>query len=148
MRRAPTPAITSRMYRHFATLTVILTATVAFFANGENEQAAAAQAAANRPVKQHTVKPAEPAMAQPASPAADADTWGSDDSDSFGAPTLDAPTSASGWWPGSADVEDGDDDVVTKKKQETAGLEVPTAAQIAAAEAASRQRSGSAESGD
>ena len=36
MRRAQTSTITSQMYRHFATVTIILTVAVAFFANGED----------------------------------------------------------------------------------------------------------------
>ena len=49
MRRTATPAITAQMYKHFATLTVACTALVAFFANGEKQQAVAAETATTRP---------------------------------------------------------------------------------------------------
>ena len=39
MRRAITPAIPPRLYRHFALVTVATTAMLAFFADGENRQA-------------------------------------------------------------------------------------------------------------
>jgi hypothetical protein len=39
MRRAATPAIPPKMYRHFALVTVLLTAVVAMFASGENRKA-------------------------------------------------------------------------------------------------------------
>ena len=42
MRRTVTPAIPPKMYRHFALVTVLLTAAMAMFANGENRKAAAA----------------------------------------------------------------------------------------------------------
>jgi hypothetical protein len=53
MRRAVTPAIPPSMYRHFAILTVVLTACLAMFAEGENREARAAPAA-------HAAKPAAP----------------------------------------------------------------------------------------
>src|SRR5690606_37238132 len=42
MRRTVTPAIPPKMYRHFALVTVLLTAAMAMFANGENRKAATA----------------------------------------------------------------------------------------------------------
>jgi hypothetical protein len=42
MRRAATPAIPQKMYRHFALVTVLLTAVMAMFASGENRNAATA----------------------------------------------------------------------------------------------------------
>lgn len=53
MRRAVTPAIPPSMYRHFAVLTVVLTACLAMFAEGENREAQAAPAA-------QAAKPAAP----------------------------------------------------------------------------------------
>ena len=43
MVRSLTPAIPPKMYRHFAIVTVALTAAIALFANGENREAVAAQ---------------------------------------------------------------------------------------------------------
>ena len=45
MARLQTPAIPAKMYRHFAVVTLLLTASVAFFADGENREAVAAQVA-------------------------------------------------------------------------------------------------------
>jgi hypothetical protein len=53
MRRAVTPTVPPSMYRHFAILTVVLTAGLAMFAEGENREAQAAPAA-------QAVKPAAP----------------------------------------------------------------------------------------
>jgi hypothetical protein len=39
MRRSRTPAIPPKMYRHFALVTVLLTAVIAMFASGENRNA-------------------------------------------------------------------------------------------------------------
>ena len=44
MRRAVTPAIPPSMYRHFAIVTVVLTAGVAIFTESENREAHAASA--------------------------------------------------------------------------------------------------------
>lgn len=48
MARVHTPAIPARMYRHFAVVTLALTAMLAFFADGENRQAADQKVAAKR----------------------------------------------------------------------------------------------------
>ena len=45
MARLQTPAIPAKMYRHFAVLTLLLTASVAFFADGESREVVAAQVA-------------------------------------------------------------------------------------------------------
>ena len=45
MRRAVTPVIPTSMYRHFAIITLVLTAGLAMFAEGENREATAAPAA-------------------------------------------------------------------------------------------------------
>ena len=44
MRRSVTPLVPPSLYRHFAVVTVLLTATLAMFAEGENRQAQAAPA--------------------------------------------------------------------------------------------------------
>lgn len=49
MRRSVTPVVPPRLYRHFAVATLLLTATVAMFAEGENRQAQAASAASGPP---------------------------------------------------------------------------------------------------
>jgi hypothetical protein len=48
MAKPLTPAIPAKVYRHFAVVTLLLTLTVAFFADGENREAAAAQLAEKR----------------------------------------------------------------------------------------------------
>ncbi len=77
MRRAITPAIPPSMYRHFAVLTVVLTASLAMFAEGENREARAA------PTVQ-AAKPAAPVALVPASStdtSRQAESWF--DADSF-----------------------------------------------------------------
>jgi hypothetical protein len=153
MRRNPTPAITPQLYRHFATVTIILTAATAFFANGEKDQAAAADASQSRAAaRAHLIQAPKPAF-KVSSGAEDesAGTWGSDENDGFGRPTMQNPAN-SAWTSqplarGRDDAlrREGSDDseVPSKAAPETVG---PTAAQIAAATAASRLRSGSASS--
>jgi hypothetical protein len=81
MRRA-TPAIPPKMYRHFAVVTILLTAVLALFADGENGEAAralVAQQAANPP-------PAGPPRLVQKAPVS---AWSSDGDDSgfeFGSP--------------------------------------------------------------
>jgi hypothetical protein len=151
MRRNATGPITSEMYRHFATVTVALTALVAFFANGESQQAVAAASESHR---------AEPAVAKktPIQPETDADgdsgSFGSDDNAGFGQPMTQAGGSGS-WFSnpfgmnanrrglaggGSALPFSGDTD---QPSTEGSAAAQPSAAQIAAIAAASRLRSGS-----
>jgi hypothetical protein len=142
------------MYRHFAVVTVILTATMAFFASGENDQAAAAHAAQAHAAPERPPPPAEPAFRQAEPAADDTGTWGSDDGGSFGGPTMAAPSSGSQWLPpplaGIGNVQQpirranaGDDPA-----DDEADAAAPTAAEIAAAQAASRLRAGAGSGGD
>jgi hypothetical protein len=55
MRRVATPSIPTSMYRHFAVITLILTFSLAMFADGENRETVAAEAQPQRPVQ-----PAQP----------------------------------------------------------------------------------------
>lgn len=66
MARTVTPTIPPKMYRHFAVVTVMLTTTVALFADGENRQAAAATQSLASP--QESAEPQSPAAS--ATPAA------------------------------------------------------------------------------
>ncbi len=141
MRRTRTPAITSQMYRHFAVVTVLLSATVALLANGGDEQAAASREAEQirptRPEKPHLVQ-------AKASPSGDSGTWGSDDSDGFGQPTMGSSFNSSRT-PSSPTEKLGPEDRADGDQGDAeAATAGPTLAQIAAAEAASRLRSGSA----
>lgn len=67
MARALPSAIPPKMYRHFAVVTVLLTAGIAMFADGENREAAAVQVAAHeRPepgVQDSAAAPHKPAVA-------------------------------------------------------------------------------------
>lgn len=75
MRRSATPAIPPSMYRHFAIVTVAITAGLAMFADGENREAQAAQVAEAKPAKR-----AAPVALVTASPKTtrrqEADGWG------------------------------------------------------------------------
>lgn len=64
MRRSVTPVIPPSMYRHFAIITVVLTAGLAMFADGENREARAAPATP-------TAKPAAPVTLATAAPTAE-----------------------------------------------------------------------------
>jgi len=83
MRRNPQPAITSKMYRHFATMTVAITALIALFASGEQQDAVAAEAApqqvqqADATPKPSDAKAREKREEQEAQE--DTGTWGSDE---------------------------------------------------------------------
>lgn len=147
MRRSSTPAITPRMYRHFAVMTLVLTALIAFFANGESHQAMAAAAE----VEEVPVPPAPPRTASLAEskPEADSGSWGDDSDVSFGQPMMRASAGVAGWASGSFDprrAEPGEppigDDEATDEAPESAPA-APSVAQIAAAADASRRRSGS-----
>ena len=79
MRRA-TPAIPPKMYRHFAVVTLLLTAGLAMFADGENGKAAHAL------VAQPQAKPAQPPqLAQPTPTAYSTGSSSGEDFD-FGSP--------------------------------------------------------------
>jgi hypothetical protein len=81
MRRAVTPVIPPSMYRHFAIITVVLTAGLAMFADGENREAQAAPAApAARPAAPVTMATAAPTAASRRSP---------------------------GWWDGESEFDSG-----------------------------------------
>jgi hypothetical protein len=153
MRRTAPPAITARTYRHFATVTLALTTMVAFFANGEKQQAIAAEAVASEPSPAPLAKAKERSLQPPSTPApVNSGTWGSDDSSSFGQPTFVASATGAGWLPGAL----GSDRTaralgasLPREGEEPASYEgsepaTPTATQIAAVAAASRLRSGSA----
>jgi hypothetical protein len=133
------------MYRHFAILTVAITALMAFFANGENQKAVAAAA---DPGEQRAMPHAVASKPQPEiDPDPDIGTWGDDGDNLVGQPTIGSyagaavpafnpfglnrnrQTSAA---PSALDEQDGDE----------SESEAPTASQIAAAAAASRLRSG------
>ena len=148
MRRAPNPSITPQMYRHFAVVTVILTATMALFASGENDQAAAANAAKVAAAHERPAKPPEPAFKQAESTADDTGTWGSDDGGSFGGPTMAAPSSGGSQWlpPPLAGIGNVQQPIgkagAADDPEDEADDAAPTAAEIAAAQAASRLRAG------
>ena len=71
MRRAVTPTIPPSLYRHFAVVTVVLTAGLAMFAEGENREAQAAsvaRTAQDSPPAPATITRASPASASPQAP--------------------------------------------------------------------------------
>jgi hypothetical protein len=140
------------MYRHFATVTLVLTLAVAFFANGEQGDAAAAEAGESHkaaPMQLADARP--PQLEAPSGPEAeDGGAWGSDDGGDFGRPMTQARTTRSPWTaqpaadgadPAHRIIADQDGKLAEKATAEAAG---PTPEQIAAATAASRIRSGSA----
>jgi len=149
MRRATNPAITSQMYRHFATVTAALTALVAFTASGEQGNAAA-------PI--HVTKTAtkvRDSAVEASERAVSPGSWGSDSDGDFGKPTMSA--SGSGSWfanpfasaannqPGDPPISQrlvSEDDPADDSATQPASAPAPTAAQISAAMAASRLRSG------
>ena len=154
MRRTPNPAITTQMYRHFATVTVALTALVAFLADGERPSAAEAPVHVAKAAKAEdsSVEASERAVTP------DPGAWGSDSDSDFGQPTMSA-SGAGSWFanpfasggnaqPGAGVTlnpqnTDGEGDQGDPAKP-SAGAPAPTAAQITAAMAASRLRSGAA----
>jgi hypothetical protein len=90
MRRASTPAIPPKLYRHFAIVTVVIAAGLALFADGDNREPQAAQVAPAPPAADP--KPPGIAWAEPTT-GADSTSGGWDEVDfdsSFGAP-MDAP---------------------------------------------------------
>jgi hypothetical protein len=138
------------MYKHFATVTVMLTAAMALFANGENEQAAAAGAGDDRPAVHKPAQQAKPTFRRATT---DTGAWGSDDADGFSNPTMGAPSTGSAGLPpplagipGVAQPADGDASDADAAGA-PAGAAAPSAADIAAAIAASRLRSDAGGSG-
>ena len=92
MRRSHTPVVPPSMYRHFAVVTVLLTAILAMFAEGESRQAQAAPAARQAPAR-----PAAPSIvATRQTPPSAPDWWGVDSSSGSdnGAVTIDTGASA------------------------------------------------------
>jgi len=156
MRRTAAPAITAQMYKHFATLTVAFTALVAVFANGEKQQAAAAETAVSRPHETQLQSHAKSKPTPVNEGGEDTGSWGDDETEGFGQPTVRASAQESwfsspfgstlerrvglGDYPTLQDSEDGDE--TPSLHGAAADPAVPTAAEIAAAAAASRQRSG------
>jgi hypothetical protein len=148
MRRAANPAITAQMYRHFATMTVAVTALIAFFANGEKQTAVAAQPVATQPAA------AKKATPPPTDASDNAGSWGSDDGGDFGQPTSPTYSSAGSWFSNPFGANGGDRAVAEAPAMP--GLDndpddpnaspgapaPPSAADIAAATAASKMRSG------
>ena len=137
------------MYRHFAILTVAMTALLAFFANGENQKAVAAASASEQPA---TPKAPVSKRIEVETETAETGSWGSDDSDGFGQPMMGSGAGVGAWASNPFGLardhrsqtgaktlprrEDGDE------AETEEAPEAPTAAQIAAAAAASRLRSG------
>jgi hypothetical protein len=87
MARRSSSAITPQMYRHFATVTVMLTALVAFFANGESKQAMAAESS-QQAAEQSAEKAEEHPQPAPTATPVNRGTWGNDDGGSFGRPMM------------------------------------------------------------
>ena len=86
MRRTVTPAVPPGLYRHFAAVTVVLTAALAMFADGENREAQAAQAA-REPSEARAAAPTLVVAAPAAATPPPSDGWDEPDFDnSFGAP--------------------------------------------------------------
>jgi len=154
MRRTPDPALSPRMYKHFAIVTVALTAAMALFANGQSEQAAAAGAAGHRAVESKPVKVPQPTFRRASS---NTGSWGSDNSAGFGNPTMATPSSGSAGLPPplagiSGVVQPADGDEAGADDRDAPALlpaaAPPTSDDIAAAIAASRLRSEAGGGGD
>lgn len=96
MRRTPNPAITPRMYRHFAVLTLVFTAAVGFFASGENGQAAAERVAQEKSAEVADNHGAADEAREPAKPI-DPGTWGDDDGGAFGQPMISGSAVIGSW---------------------------------------------------
>jgi hypothetical protein len=146
MRRNATPAITPKMYRHFAVMTVALTGLTAFFANGENDKAIAAAAATEAPT---AVRPAARKAPPPERErAADSESWRDDGDFTFGEPMMRPSAGVAGWGTGAFDPALGrpvgaDDPLLADDEETDEASPAPSASQIAAVAAASRLRSGS-----
>ena len=138
------------MYRHFAILTVAMTALLAFFANGENQKAVAAASASEQPA---TPKAPVSKRIEVETETAETGSWGSDDSDGLGQPTMGSGAGVGAWASNPFGLArdhrsptDSDKTLLRREDGDEAETdeapEAPTAAQIAAAAAASRLRSG------
>ena len=103
MRPSLTPAVPPSMYRHFAVVTVLLTAILAMFAEGENRQAQAAPAARQAPSR-----PTEPRIVVSRQATQPAPEWWEVDSFSDGE-TGGMPGTDSGVVPGFEDIDEPDD---------------------------------------
>lgn len=152
MRHNPTPTITPQMYRHFAMLTVALTALLAFFADGESRQTAAAASTIQHQAESSRA-PSKPRLEMKAD--VGPGIWGSDDGDDFGQPMTRISANAGAWAsnpfglnrdhrapPGDdwrSHGNEGSDDATPESVSAAAA---PSASEIAAAAAASRLRSG------
>jgi len=80
MARTTTPAIPAKMYRHFAVVTLALTAAIAMFADGESQSSAVQLAGTRHPAR---ARPAKPKLTGSPSPA-----LGDDGTDNaFGTPS-------------------------------------------------------------
>lgn len=143
--------MTAQMYRHFATVTVAITALVAFFANGEKQQALAARRPAIRSQTMQPEVPSRHLQQWQNEDAVDPATWGSDDG-SFGQPMIVASDDRSGFSrpipPNSEPRSNAQNEAPPTdpgNSDELVGSgspPSPTASQVAAVAAASRSRSG------
>lgn len=98
MARVRQPAVQLKMYRHFAVVTVALTGTIAFFAEGERGRADGASPVAQTSEEMPVAATGQSAAIAPAAETAWADDSGGFDFDSsFGAPM--APSTASSYLP-------------------------------------------------
>jgi hypothetical protein len=102
MRRAVTPAIPVSMYRHFAVVTLVITAGLAMFADGENREARAAQVAKPAPPSPAVLATATPTPGSRQS----AGAWGADSEfdNAFGQPMERLVAGASNVIPDLSDV--------------------------------------------
>lgn len=149
MRRASNPAVSPQLYKQFATVTVVLTLAVAFFANSDNDQAAAASTVQPSAPRDQAALVAQPSFRMPAGETAEPSPWEGDDSTDFDQPVA-APSSSGSSLPpalagisgvpGTANPETAVA-TVAGGPSATISQSAPTPAQIAAAEAASRLRS-------
>lgn len=150
MRRHPNSTITPQMYRHFAMVTLVMTALMAFFADGESRKAVAAAPSVERhlPTPLPASQMSQPDIDSEAGPG----SWGSDEGETDQQPKFGSYTGPSApvsnpfglsrsrhLSPGPPPIE-SQDDTKSPSPRPTA----PTAAQIEAAADASRVRSGAA----
>jgi hypothetical protein len=149
MRRNPPSAIKPQMYRHFAVATLAITALIAFFANGENHKAAAAAANASKIAAKPIPERPKPMLVAPADDSPG--SWGGDVSSAFGEPMIRLSRDAGTWMPeplaspGASRILAPDGTTLASEDggSAEAAVAAPSATQISALAAASRQRSGS-----
>jgi hypothetical protein len=145
MRRNPPSAINPRMYRHFAVVTLAITALIAFFANGENHKAAAADTASKIAAKPIPERP-KPMLVAPEDESPG--TWGGDVSSAFGEPMIRLSRGAGTWMPtplpspSAQSILARDGSPLASEDRGSPEGAAPSAEQIAALAAASRRRSG------